>query len=187
MREKRRSLAAGSPSACPGSGTASPPGGEIGDHPEQGETPNPRQCDAGSAPVTRRSGKSELVVAHRLACNRQLANAVQPWAFCSISRSAWAGELYDSQRARGRGHHAALRALGNRWLEVLWHCLERSISYDEAVHLANRNGHSATRPDRWSTTEQPFGVDIGCLVVRPLQGWIVGPSWRPALVRGARS
>ena len=113
--------------------------GEIGDHFEQFESPNSLQCYAGKAPVTRRSGKSEFVVAHRLACNRQLANAVQQWAFCSLKESGWAREFYDAQIGRGKGHHAALRALGNRWLEVLWHCLNRHISYDEATHVANRN------------------------------------------------
>jgi len=113
--------------------------GEIGDHPEQFETPNSLQCYAGKAPVTRRSGKSELVVACRLAHNRFLGNAVQQWAFTSLTRSTWAREFYDTQRARGKGHQAALRALGNRWLEVLWHCLARGIPYDENVHIANRN------------------------------------------------
>jgi transposase len=51
--------------------------GEIGDHPQQFGSPNALACYAGKAPVTRRSGKSELVVATRLACNRYLANAVQ--------------------------------------------------------------------------------------------------------------
>jgi transposase len=113
--------------------------GEIGDHPEQFESPNSLQCYSGKAPVTRRSGKSELVVAHRLACNRHLADAVQQWAFCSLRFSGWAREFYEAQRARGKNHHAALRALGNRWLEVLWHCLHKGVLYDEAVHVANRN------------------------------------------------
>jgi transposase len=113
--------------------------GEIGDHPQQFGSPNALACYAGKAPVTRRSGKSELVVATRLACNRYLADAVQRWAFCSLERSGWAREFYDAQRARGKRHHAALRALGNRWLEVLWHCLMRGELYDEATHLANRN------------------------------------------------
>jgi transposase len=113
--------------------------GEIGDHPEQFDTPNSLQCYAGKAPVTRRSGKSELVVACRLAHNRFLGGAVQQWAFCSLERSGWAREFYDAQRGRGKGHHAALRALGNRWLEILWHCLRRGVAYDEAVHVANRN------------------------------------------------
>jgi transposase len=113
--------------------------GEIGDHPQQFGSPNALACYAGKAPVTRRSGRSELVVATRLACNRHLADAVQQWAFCSLRCSGWAREFYDLQRARGKTHHAALRALGNRWLEILWHCLIRGQLYDEATHLANRN------------------------------------------------
>ncbi len=113
--------------------------GEIGDHPEQFDTPNSLQCYGGKAPVTRRSGKSELVVACRLAHNRYLGDAIQQWAFCSLVRSGWAREFYDCQRARGKGHHAALRALGNRWLEVLWHCLHKGVFYVEAIHVANRN------------------------------------------------
>jgi transposase len=113
--------------------------GEIGDHPEQFGSPNALGCYAGKAPVTRRSGKRELVVACRLACNRHLANAVQQWAFCSLRESGWARAFYDAQRGRGKTHHAALRALGNRWLEVLWHCLTRGVCYDEATHVANRN------------------------------------------------
>jgi len=93
--------------------------GEIGDHPEQFESPNALQCYAGKAPVTRRSGKSEFVVSCRLAYNRHLGDAVQQWAFCSLRSSPWARQFYDGQRAKGKGHHAALRALGNRWLEVL--------------------------------------------------------------------
>jgi len=53
--------------------------------------------------------------------------------------SEWAREFYAAQRARGKNHHAALRALGNRWLEVLWHRLTNDAPYDEAIHAANRN------------------------------------------------
>ena len=113
--------------------------GEIGDHPQQFQSPNALQCYAGKAPVTRRSGKSEFVISCRLAYNRHLGDAVQQWAFCSLQNSGWAREFYDQKRAIGKGHHAALRALGNRWLEVLWHCLRKRVLYDEAVHAANRN------------------------------------------------
>lgn len=112
---------------------------EIGDHPAQFSSPNSLQCYAGKAPVTRRSGKSEFVVAYRLACNRHLADAVQQWAFCSLSQSGWAREFYDAKVAAGDSHNAALRKLGNRWLEVLWHCLRLGTRYSEDVHVANRN------------------------------------------------
>jgi transposase len=113
--------------------------GEIGEHLDQFATPNALQCYAGSAPVTRRSGKRDFVVAHRLACNRYLSDAVPKWAFASLRRCTWARQFYDAQRARNKNHHAALRALGNRWLEVLWHCLTIGVPYDDTVHEANRN------------------------------------------------
>lgn len=115
--------------------------GEIGDHPGQFDSPNALQAYGGKAPVTRRSGKSELVVARRLACNRYLDDAVQDWAFCSLRWSTWARDYYDALRPRGKSHHAALRALGNRWLNILWHCLNKGVCYDEATHVANRNRH----------------------------------------------
>lgn len=113
--------------------------GEIGEHHSQFDTPNALQCYAGRAPVTRRSGKNEYVVARRLAHNRYLGDAVHQWAFCSLNRSAWAREFYDTKIAAGKSHHNALRALGNRWLEILWHCLTRGIPYNENIHTANRN------------------------------------------------
>jgi transposase len=113
--------------------------GEIGEHFEQFTSPNALQCYAGRAPVTRRSGRSEFTVARRLAYNRHLGEAVQQWAFCSLSRSPWARDFYDAKIAAADGHHAALRKLGNRWLEVLWHCLRLGARYDEATHAANRN------------------------------------------------
>jgi transposase len=113
--------------------------GEIGDHPEQFGSPNVLACYAGTAPVTRRSGKRQFIVARRLAHNWFLGNAVHQWAFCSLTRSGWAREFYDAQIAKNKPHHQALRALSNRWVELLWHCLQQGVPYDEAVHVANRN------------------------------------------------
>jgi transposase len=118
--------------------------GEIGDHITQFTTPNALQCYAGTAPVTRRSGRSEFVVARRLAHNRYLGTAVHQWAFCTLRLSPWAREFYDSKIAAGKSHHSALRALANRWLEILWHCLTKDIHYDETVHIRNRS--HALRP-----------------------------------------
>lgn len=112
--------------------------GEIGDDITQFDTPNGLQCYAGTAPVTRRSGRSEFIVARRLAHNHYLGTAVHQWAFCSLSRSRWAREFYDTKIAAGKSHHSALRALANRWLEILWHCLVKTIRYDETTHIRNR-------------------------------------------------
>jgi hypothetical protein len=101
-------------------------------------SPNALQCYAGQAPVTRRSGRSHYVVCRRQSSNHFLGDAVQYWAFCSLRGSGWAREFYAAQLQRGKRHTSALRALGNRWLEVLWHCLQRGVRYDEVVHAANR-------------------------------------------------
>lgn len=118
--------------------------GEIGDDITQFDTPNGLQCYGGTAPVTRRSGRSEFVVARHLAHNHYLGTAVHQWAFCSLTRSAWAREFYDTKITAGKSHHSALRALANRWLEILWHCLIKDIRYDETVH--NRNRQRALQP-----------------------------------------
>jgi transposase len=112
--------------------------GEIGDHIEQFDTPNGLQCYAGTAPVTRRSGRSEFVVARRLAHNRYLGTAVHQWAFCTLTTSPWARQFYDTKIAAGKTHHSTLRALANRWLEILWHCLTKGVRYNETIHIRNR-------------------------------------------------
>jgi transposase len=120
--------------------------GEIGEHFEQFTTPNALQCYGGQAPVTRRSGRSEFVVARRLAYNRHLGTAITQWAFCSLQQSAWARQFYNEKIAAGNNHHSALRKLGNRWLEVLWHCLNKGTLYDETIHTANRQKARALKP-----------------------------------------
>jgi transposase len=112
--------------------------GEIGEHIDQFPTPNALQCYAGTAPVTRRSGRSEYTVARRLAYNRHLGDAVRQWAFCSLTRSGWALAFYQQKIAANKSHNAALRALGNRWLEVLFHCVRTATRYDEHLHARHR-------------------------------------------------
>ena len=48
----------------------------------------------------------------------------------------------------GRGHHAALRALGNRWLEILWHCLRKGVLYDEVTPCGQPESSAGTGPDQ---------------------------------------
>jgi transposase len=111
---------------------------EVGDGARHFAVANELQCYGGTAPVTRRSGK-QVTIACRLACNRHLRQAAMQWAFCSLTRSDWARDFYDRQRANGKTHYKALRALANRWLELLWHLLHKRALYDEAVHQANRS------------------------------------------------
>jgi hypothetical protein len=55
----------------------------------------------------------------RYAQGRRLADAVQQWAFCALKGSPGARAYYHALRARGTGHQAALRQLGNRLVGIL--------------------------------------------------------------------
>ena len=105
---------------------------DFGDDPHRYADAKSRKNYAGTAPITRASGKSRVVLA-RYARNRRLADALYQWAFSALTRSPGARELYDAQRARGATHHAALRALANRLVGILHGCLRHGTHYDEAT------------------------------------------------------
>jgi hypothetical protein len=67
----------------------------------------------------------------RYARNKHLADATHQWAFCALIASPGARAYYDSIRARGVSHHAALRQLGNRLVGILHGCLKTRTHYDE--------------------------------------------------------
>jgi hypothetical protein len=104
--------------------------GELGDDRTRFATAKCRKNFAGSAPITKASGRS-LVVLARVARPRRLADALDQWAFCSITQSPGARRYYDELRARNKTHRQALRQLANRWVGILHTCLDRNQLYDE--------------------------------------------------------
>ena len=106
--------------------------GEFGDDPTRFTDPRGRKAYAGTAPITKSSGRS-LVVLARVARNRRLADACEWWAFCSLTTSPGARRYYDALRARGKTHSQATRQLANRWVGILHACLERREVYREDV------------------------------------------------------
>ena len=104
--------------------------GEFGDDRTRFPTAKSRKNYAGSAPITKASGRS-LVVLARHARNRRLADALQQWSFCSLTQSAGARRYYDQLRGRDKTHQQALRQLANRWVGILHTCLDRQTAYDE--------------------------------------------------------
>jgi hypothetical protein len=105
---------------------------EFGDDPTRYADPKARKNYAGSSPITRASGRSKVALA-RFARNRRLADALDMWAFCSISASPGARNYYDALRARGHTHRRALRSLANRWVGILHGCLRHCANYSEEV------------------------------------------------------
>lgn len=109
---------------------------ELGDAKGRWESFKHLQGEAGTVPVTKRSGKSQ-VVQFRYACNKHLRRVVYWLAFISLRQSEWAGAYYRSQRSRGHSHHRALRALGAKWLKIIFVMWRDHVPYDEDYHLAN--------------------------------------------------
>jgi transposase len=85
---------------------------------------------AGSAPITRASGK-KTVVLHRHIKNRRLAAVGPIWALASLRASPGARRHYDARRAAGDWNHQAQRHLFNKFLGQLHHCLQTGQRYDE--------------------------------------------------------
>jgi transposase len=106
--------------------------GEFGDDPTRWPDPASRRAYAGSAPITRESGKKRLVLA-RYIRNRRLHDAVRWWAFAALSVSPGARAYYDQRRAAGDSHEAALRRLASKLIGQLHHCLAHRALYDEAT------------------------------------------------------
>jgi transposase len=108
---------------------------ELGDAPGRWQSWQHLQAQAGSVPVTTESGQSKAV-SFRFACNAQLRAAVHQLAFLSLQRSDWARAYYTACRTRGHQHHHALRALGAKWLKIIFVMWSRHVPYDETHHLA---------------------------------------------------
>lgn len=105
---------------------------EFGDDPTRFKDARARKNYAGSAPLTIASGTRKTVIA-RWARNDRLAHLCYLWAFSALTASPGARRYYDSQRARHKTHHQALRALGNRLVGILHGCLTHRQSYREAL------------------------------------------------------
>ena len=86
------------------------------------------RCLSGTAPVTRRSGKSVIVV-RRLAAHNRLQNAVYHWAGSAIQHDAVSRAKYTALRARGHGHARALRSVADRLLAVACAMLENQTLF----------------------------------------------------------
>jgi transposase len=112
--------------------------GEFGDDPARYVDARARRNYAGTSPITKASGTRRVVLA-RFARNTRLYDSCHRWAFSSLTASPGARRYYDVQRARGKTHSQALRALANRLVGILHGCLEHRTPYREVL--------------AWSTTQ----------------------------------
>jgi transposase len=103
---------------------------EVGDDPSRFAAANNLRAFAGTAPVTRASGRSHYVKARRVR-NKRLGDACHWWAYATLTRSAGARAHYDRRRAAGDHHNAALRNLANKLIGRMWWCMINNQPWDE--------------------------------------------------------
>lgn len=108
--------------------------GELGANREVFESAESLQRHAGTAPVTRKSGKNRCVFVRRM-CNKVLRATVHLWADESRRSCAWADAYYRRKKSQGASHAQAIRCLGQRWLKIVWRMWQERTCYDEARHM----------------------------------------------------
>jgi transposase len=104
---------------------------EIGDDRTRFADARALKTCAGSAPVTRASGRS-LSVAHRRIKNDRLAAVGWIWAFAAATNCEPARDHYRRRRDHGDRHAAATRHLFNKLIGQLYHCLQDRQTFDAA-------------------------------------------------------
>ena len=53
----------------------------------------------------------------------------------SVKHSFWARAYYEGQRAKGKSHQAAVRALAFKWIRIIYRCWQTRTLYNEVKYL----------------------------------------------------
>jgi transposase len=130
--------------SLPGAGAALAPRllAAFGADRERWESAAEIQTFSGIAPVTERSGKM-LWIHRRLACSKFVRQTFHEFAGSSIVWCDWAKAYYGFQLERGKGRHAALRALAYKWIRILFACWKNRTPYQEDIFLKSLAKHGS--------------------------------------------
>lgn len=113
--------------------------------------PMPSNADAiekysGIAPIIKQSGQKR-VVQRRRAKPKFIHQSFVEYADQSIRHCTWALAFYRCQRAGGKGHYAAVRALAFKWIRIIFRCWQGRVAYNEETYLeALQRRHSSLLP-----------------------------------------
>lgn len=105
---------------------------EFGDAPNRYLDAKARRNYAGTAPITRASGTSEVIIA-RMVRNKRLFDAAYQWAFCALTASPGARAYYDAHDPGPKTGKTARRKLANKLIGVLHGTLTHRTCYDETI------------------------------------------------------
>jgi transposase len=91
-------------------------------------------CFSGVAPVVERRGQSTRL-RWRYCCPKFLRPSCHAYAGESIPPSFWARADDMSQRARGKRHQAAVRALAFKWIRIIYQCWQTRTPYNDVRYF----------------------------------------------------
>lgn len=106
---------------------------EVGPILDKAATVDQACAEIGASPVTRASG-TQHVVSFRWTVNTKARQALSVFADNSRHQSAWAADLYQKARRRGKRHPQAVRILMRAWVRVIWKCWQTNNPYDPERH-----------------------------------------------------
>ena len=89
---------------------------------------------SGIAPVSERSGKS-IWIRWRYFCPKFFRQSFIEYAGESLKHCFWARAYDMSQRATGKSHPAAVRALAFKWIRIIWKCWQTKTPDNEVKYL----------------------------------------------------
>ncbi len=101
----------------------------------------------GIAPVTQSSGRTKVVYARR-ACPKFDRQTFHEFARVSVPYCQWAQNyVHYYTTAKGKGYHTAVRALGFKWIRILFRCWKTRTPYNEARYLEALKGSGSRFAD----------------------------------------
>ena len=106
----------------------------FGSDRERYENAQDMQQYSGIAPVVKASGKMRLVQ-RRFARPLFVHQSFIEYSDQSIRHCAWAKAFYKSQRQKGKGHWASVRALAFKWIRIIFSCWKNKVVYDDARYV----------------------------------------------------
>lgn len=90
---------------------------------------------SGIAPVTERSGKNQHWVHRRWARPHFIHQSFFEYASQSALHCEWAKLFVQEQKAKGKTHPMAVRALAFKWQRIMFKCWRDRVTYNETAYL----------------------------------------------------
>jgi transposase len=90
---------------------------------------------SGIAPVTERSGKNQYWVHRRWSRPHFIHQSFFEYASQSALHCAWAKAFLQQQKAKGKTHPTAVRALAFKWQRIMFKCSRDRVPYQETTYL----------------------------------------------------